>query len=219
MAVLLQKEIELLERKVLALCAQVESNLTDAVRSVLNEDAKMATKVIAADREVDVSEVEIEEDCLKILALHQPVASDLRYIIAVLKLNNDLERIGDLGVSIAENALRMAKGSHINCCIEIEAMSLKVREMMRNAINALVTSDSELAKKVCASDDTVDDYLRAAYKTLRSCVRENPEQLNPMLSLLSVARNLERVADHVTNIAEDVIYMSEGEIIRHEHIE
>jgi phosphate transport system protein len=152
---------------------------------------------------------------LKILALHQPVAIDLRFIVAVLKINNDLERIGDLAVNIAERAIFLAGRPKINISIELIDMAHHAQSMLKKSLDALINHDAELAHKVCASDDTIDQMNRQMYLNVQEAILKNPEQISALIHLLSASRHLERVADHTTNIAEDVIYMVEGQIMRH----
>jgi phosphate transport system protein len=160
-------------------------------------------------------EVGVEEDCLKILALHQPVAIDLRFIVAVLKINNDLERIGDLAVNIAERSAFLSKHPPVGLSLGLIEMVDKVQDMLKHSLDALIGLSSGLAQEVCASDDAVDAMNRQMYIKIQDAIRKNPEQLESLIHLLSVSRHLERIADHATNIAEDVIYMVEGQIARH----
>lgn len=215
MSVHLQRELEKLNKLVLSLSATVENHLAQAVRSVQLRDEALARQVIEKDQEIDHREVEVEEECLKILALHQPVAADLRYIIAVLKLNNDLERIGDLAVNIAERAIFLSHENPPVVPFDFEGMVAKTRTMLRQALDALVNRDADLAQKVCAEDDTVDAIHRGMYEQVKDAIRKHPQDLDALIHLLGVSRHLERIADHATNIAEDVVYMIRGRIIRH----
>lgn len=211
----LQAEIEKLKKKILYIGAMVEESVQRAVKAIERRDAKLATKVIEADIEIDHLEVDVEEDCLKILALEQPVAIDLRFIVAVLKLNSDLERIGDLAVNIAEHAAFLATQEKINIPFDFPRMSEKAQNMLKRSLDALVNMDVSLARRVCAADDEVDNINRAMYRQVQDSIRSHPKHLDCLIHLLEVSRNLERIADHATNIAEDVIYMIEGEIVRH----
>lgn len=215
MAVHLQKEIEDLKRKVLSLGADVEENVHKAVLSLQKRDSTLAEQIIAADYYIDRREVDLEEDCLKILALHQPVAIDLRFVIAVLKINNDLERIGDLAVNIAERAVFLTSEPPIDIPFDFPGMSEKTKIMLKNSLDALVNMDAKLARAVCAADDEVDAINRKMYGQVQDGIRKNLEQIESLIHYLGVARHLERIADHATNIAEDVIYMVDGEIARH----
>jgi len=215
MAQHLQREIEILKKKILTLGAAVEESLRIAVRSVAERDADLADKVIRTDAQIDQSEVDLEEDCLKILALHQPVAIDLRFIIAVLKINNDLERIADLAANIAERAHFLSTRAQITIPYDLGGLADKAQEMLRNSLDALVNLDATLARRVCATDDEVDAINRDMYDLVKQAIRAHPEHLDILIPYLSISRNLERIADHATNIAEDVIYMTEGIIARH----
>lgn len=211
----LHREVEALKKMILSLSAVVEEDVQHAVKSVVERDAKMAQRVINDDYEIDQNEVEVEEECLKILALHQPVAIDLRFIIAVLKINNDLERIGDLAVNIAERALALIAQPKLDANIDFSTMAGKVQTMLRKSLDALVNMDSQLARDVILRDDEVDSLNREIFNRVHEGIRKHPERVEYLISLLSVSRNLERIADYATNIAEDVIYMNEGEIVRH----
>jgi phosphate transport system protein len=161
-------------------------------------------------------EVEIEEDCLKILALHQPVAVDLRFIVAVLKMNSDLERIGDFSVNIAQSAEYFCHHMSSETLFDLPHMSKKVLNMLRLSIDSLVNMDTEDARNVLEADDEIDDINRNMYRQVQEQIREHPSDAECLIRMLSVSRYLERIADHTTNIAEDVIYMISGEIVRHQ---
>lgn len=208
-------EIEKLKKKILSLCAAVENNVRMAVQSIEDRDAALAERAVRMDMEIDQSEVDLEEDCLKILALHQPVAIDLRFIIAVLKINNDLERIGDLAVNIAERAQSLSTKSRIAIPFDLETLVDKTQNMLRKSIDSLVNLDAALARDVCRTDDEVDSINREMYDLVKDAIRAHPEQVEILIPYLSISRYLERIADHATNIAEDVIYMIEGVITRH----
>ena len=210
-----ETEIDKLKRKIQHLTAMVEENLHAAVQSVTEGDRALADRVIAADDDVDRMEVEVEEECLKILALYQPVAADLRFVVAVLKINSDLERIGDLAVNIAQRTTQLYLRQSVPPPFDLSNMLTKTTRMVKDAADALVSCDIQKANAVCAADDEIDRLHRQAYRTIEQQVRVQPDDVQYFISLLSVSRNLERIADHATNIAEDVIYMVEGEIIRH----
>ena len=212
---ILQREIEKLKKMILAESAVVEESVSKAVRAVKTRDAALARGIVDSDVDIDQSEVAIEEECLKVLALHQPVASDLRFIIAVLKINNDLERIGDLAVNIAQRAEVLAEQAPVEIPYDLSAMSRTACEMLHKSLDALVGTDATLAGEVCAMDSVVDALNRDAFARVQDAIRRSPDRLDALVSMLSVSRYLERIADHATNIGEDVIYMLEGEIIRH----
>ena len=211
----LQREIESLKKKILSLGATVETTVHNAIKSIEERDAALAEKIIEEDIEIDQTEVDIEEDCLKILALYQPVAIDLRFIVVVMKINNDLERIGDLAVNIAERSAYLASVQQVKETFDFARMSDQTEAMLKKSLDALVNLDSELAHEVIAADDVVDDLNRTMYLKIQDAIQKHPEQINSLIHLLSVSRHLERIADHTTNIAEDVIYMVDGKIVRH----
>jgi phosphate transport system protein len=184
------------------------------------QDVSLAQKVIDGDATIDMLEVEVEEECLKILALHQPVATDLRFIVAVLKINNDLERIGDLACNIASRARKMAAlTTPPKAHIDFQGAETKVSMMLRKSLEALVNIDAELAKWVWAQDEQIDEINRSVHKQVISALKEFPDDVERLILLLSVSRNLERIGDHSTNIAEDILYMVGGEIVRHSKVE
>jgi phosphate transport system protein len=211
----MKREIDRLKKMLLSLCRIVEDNLQQAVKSIKQRDANLAKKVIEEDIKIDHIEVDVEEECLKILALYQPVAVDLRFIITALKMNNDLERIGDLAVNIAESSQFLAAQPNIDVPFDFDAMTKETRSMLRKSLDALVNMDCKLAHEVCAADDEVDAMNRRMFQIVQDGIRAHPEQIESLIHLLSASRHLERIADHATNIAEDVIYMVEGKIIRH----
>jgi phosphate transport system protein len=215
MHVHLQNELEQLKRKLLHLATMAEQSVQKAVRGLIELDETLAKDVLVMDHQVDLKEVEIEEDCLKVLALHNPVANDLRLVIASLKINNDLERIGDLGVNIAERTLFLSKQPRIKPPIDFAVMSKSTLVLLKMALDALVQKDSEKANEVLRLDDDVDAMNRLCYKNVYERLKTEPENVESLIHYLSVSRHLERVADYATNISEDVIYMIEGRIIRH----
>lgn len=215
MNVHLQREVDRLKKRILTMCAYVDRAIQEAVIALRERDAARAKKVIVGDAEIDRMEVETEEECLKILALYQPVAIDLRYVVAVLKINNDLERIADLAVNIAERAISLASGDKIAFPEELRAMLDKSHEMLKNSLSSLIEMNVETARQVIKDDDLVDELNRKMYALIQKEIRRNPELISSYINLLSISRHLERIADQVTNIAEDVIYMVQGKIVRH----
>ena len=215
MPVHLQREIESLKKEILTCGAMAEQSVRDATRAIEQKNEALARRVIEKDIDLDQMEVEVEESCLKILALYQPVAIDLRFIIAALKINNDLERVGDLAVNIAERALFLATCPEVNIEFDFTTMAAKTQEMLKKSLDALVNLNAQLAREVCACDDEIDAMNRQMYLIVQDAVSTHPDQVEPLIHLLSASRHLERIADHATNIAEDVIYMIEGEIVRH----
>ncbi len=204
-----------LHQQFLNLCTIVEEDLNDAIRAIETMDKRLATSVKARDKEIDSREIEIEEECLKVLALYRPVASDLRYIITLLKINSDLERIGDLSASIAKRVIYLSKHNLINANFHTPVMAEKAKEMLRKSIDAFVRKEPELAKEVCRMEADMDTLRKRRVKELSKLMSENPDQSEGISAYVSITRNLERIADHATNIAEDVIYMTDGCIIRH----
>jgi phosphate transport system protein len=211
----LQRELESLKKQILSLGAMVEERVRMAIEAFESRNGELAQQIIESDREIDEAEVEVEEECLKILALHQPVAVDLRFISAAIKINNDLERVGDEAVNIAERVDNIARRAPVNVPFEYGAMAEKTEAMLRNSLDALVNLDADLAYKVCLSDDEVDDINRDIYDKIKEVIKAQPDRVGYLINLLFIARHLERIADHATNIAEEVIYMVEGEIPRH----
>jgi phosphate transport system protein len=215
MKLLLHKEIEKLKNEMLALSAVVEELLRRAMSALQRHDAGLAREVIAADGRVDQLEVDLEEAALKIIALYQPVAEDLRLIVAVLRINADLERIGDLAVNIAERAIFLSSHAAPGVPIDFAPMAAKAQEMLTHSLDAFVNLDTALARQIIEMDNEVDAMNRQMYCAVYQLIRKDPEDVEALLHLLSASRHLERIADHATNIAEDVIYMAEGNIVRH----
>lgn len=211
----MERAIEHLKKKIMLLSTKVEEMVWQSVKSLIERDGKLAEEVINGDMEIDCMEVEVEEECLKILALYQPVAIDMRFIVAVLKINNDLERIGDLAVNIAEQSVYLASQVCMETPADFRVMGEKTQTMLKNSLDALLNQDTVLAYEVCAADDEVDNINRNIFKLIKQEILNKPEQISCLIHLLSVSRHLERIADLATNIAEDLIYMIKGEIIRH----
>jgi phosphate transport system protein len=215
MRVRLSRDIEKLKKRVLSLGALVEERFKMAVKAAECRDREMAQSVIDGDVEIDQLEVDLEEECLKIFALHQPVADHLRYIVAVLKMNNDLERIGDLAVNIAERVMVIADKPGMSIPFDYFTMAQRSQDMLEKALDSMVNKDLTAAYQVCAEDDDVD-YMKRAMQTLFvKEVQNKPEDVDYLVNTFLISRHLERIADHATNIAEDVIYMITGEIHRH----
>lgn len=215
MSVHLQREIENLKKSILSLGAIVEERLWQAVKAVSERDYDLANKIIDADLEIDKMEVRVEEDCLKILALYQPVAIDLRFIVAVLKINNDLERIGDQAANIADIGVRLANQTRVEIPPEFPVIADKTQAILKKALDALVNLDEDLAQEVRTDDDEIDDINIEIYDRVKESIRKDINVLDAMIDIRAVSKNLERVADLATNIAEDVIYTCRGEIVRH----
>ncbi len=213
----LERDSQLLVKRLLLQSSIVEEMIHKASKAIRNMDKGLVAELLKHEETVDELEVHIEEDCLKILALHQPVAIDLRRTATILKINNDLERIADLAVNIAERAQSMAKHSGFEVPEMFDRMASLAASMVKKAIDALVEQDVEAAQAVCLTDDEVDDLNRQIIDQMYQVMRTNPDLIEAALYLFSVSRHLERIADHATNIAEDVIYLVDGEIARHKH--
>ena len=215
MSIHLSRDLENLHRRVLALAAAVEQAVEQAIRALFERDEQLAETLIESDTPIDLEENQVEEDCLKILALHQPVAVDLRRVAAILKINTDLERMADLAVNIAERALALARGMEIPVPATLRQMTDLTNTMVRDSLDAFVNLDEALAKRVCRMDDEVDRYNREIISQVSQFMKKSPDHVDAGLHLFSAVRHLERIADHATNIAEDVVYLIEGKIIRH----
>ena len=209
------RELQKLKKRILSLGAMVEERVYMATKAIENRDSDLAEKIIKSDYEIDEMEVDIEEECLKILALYQPVAVDLRFITAVIKINNDLERIADEAVNIARGVKYIAKGEKLHFDFDFYSMAEKAEAMLKKSLDALVNLDVDLAFKVCLLDDEVDQFNGEAHRKVKDVIKDNPDHGEYFINLLLISRHLERIADHATNIAEEVIYLIEGEIVRH----
>ncbi|MBI5581612.1 MAG: phosphate signaling complex protein PhoU [Deltaproteobacteria bacterium] len=210
-----RKELEIIKKRILTLGSMVEDLVHDSVRAVDRVDVDLADRIIKRDREINDTEVDIEEECLKVLALHQPVAVDLRFIITVIKINNELERIGDQAVNIAQRVQVIAKRPKPPFWFDYSEMGEKAQKMLRMSLDALVNLDVDLAYRVITMDDEVDKIKNDAYDKIKQAIKDLPERVGYYINLLLISRHLERLADHATNIAEEVIYLVEGEIFRH----
>jgi phosphate transport system protein len=211
----LQRELEGLKKIILSLGAMVEERVRNVIRALENRDSETAETIVDSDWEIDEFEVSVEEECLKILALHQPVAVDLRFICAVIKINNDLERIGDEAVNIAERVAYISKKSPVTIPLEYNLMAEKTENMLKESLDSLVNLDADLANKVRLADDEVDEIHVKTYDKVKEAIKAQPDRVGYLVNLLQISRSLERIADHATNIAEEVIYMVEGVIHRH----
>ncbi|MFO7963436.1 MAG: phosphate signaling complex protein PhoU [Desulfobacterales bacterium] len=216
MTVYFQKELEKIKKRILALGSLVEERVRMAAKALESFDTAAAEKIETMDFEIDEMEVEVEEECLKILALYQPVAVDLRFLTAVIKINNDLERIGDEAVNIAQRIQTIAKSRRDKFFFDYSDMAEKAKDMLKKSLDSLVNMDVDMAFGVLVMDDEVDAMHRIAYDTIKGYIREHPDNVTYLLNLYLISRHLERLADHATNIAEEVIYLIEGEIVRHE---
>ncbi|MBI1311491.1 phosphate signaling complex protein PhoU [bacterium] len=219
MSVHLQRDMDSIHRDLLSMCAQVEDMIHQAVDGLKKPSVETAERLKKLDDKIDDWDVRIENDCLKILALHQPVANDLRRICSVLKIIAELERVADLGVHIAERACGLMARPDVFVPEKLKEMANRAIDMLRRAIDSYVELDSKLARKLVAEDAQIDELNREIIRELTQRMQQSPDQVEPLMHLFSASRHVERVADHATNIAEDVVYMVEGEIIRHRNLE
>lgn len=215
MSKILQQDLDHLKKELMSISSMVENAIHQALLAVFDRRSELAHEVIQADEIIDKKEVHFEEECLKVLALHQPVAGDLRFIIAVLKVNNDLERMGDLAANIAERAVFLSAQPPLAVTLDLPHMGERVHKMVRDSLDAITNLDKTLAWKVIAMDDEIDSANSKSFTILQDMIKKNPENTERAVQLLSVSRHLERIADLATNIAEDVVYMVEGNLIRH----
>jgi len=217
MSLHLHRDLEKLKKEILKLGTMVESAINNAIFALNNREMSYVDEVLRLEDHINEMEVKIEEDCLKILALHQPVAGDLRFIVVSLKVNNDLERMGDFAKNIAKRARELMQEEPISTLPEfVNELPDLVRTMVRNSLDALVKLDVGLAREVIAMDDKVDEINCAMYQEVTRVAKENPSKTEIAISLLSTSRYMERIGDLSTNIAEDVIFMVEGRVIRHD---
>ena len=211
----LQRDLESLHQEILSLSATVEEMIDKAATAFTERKLEMVDEVIASDNVVDQKEVQIEEACLKILALHQPVAIDLRRTATVLKVNNDLERIADLAVNIAERARALDDFPTFPLPAKLIGMANMASQMVREVLDAFVSLDAATARKLITRDEAIDELNVEIISELQMLMQKNPALVPPALSCFSATRHIERIADHATNIAEDVVYLVEGDIVRH----
>jgi phosphate transport system protein len=209
------EELELVKEKTLRLGSLVETMVEQAVASLVDRDSRLADEVIASDRKVDILDLEIEEDCLRLLALHQPAAKDLRFITTAMKITTDLERMADQAVNICERAIELNEEPQLKPYIDIPIMSQLSQKMMREALDAFVRRDAALARQVIPEDNKVDALKDQIFRELLTFMMEDPRTIPRAIRLILVSRHLERIADHATNIAEMVVFLVEGKNIRH----
>jgi phosphate transport system protein len=211
----LDHDLDAIRQNLLRMGGLVEEMISGAMQSLLDRDSAHAAVVIESDHQVDQLEKEIDEQCHTILARHQPTASDLRFLVAIMKISADLERMGDSSVNIAQSALVLNDEPPLKPYIDLPRLAEIVREMVRDSLDSLVRRDAKLALDVCGRDDRVDGLYKQLFRELLTYMIEDPKNVSRALHLLLIARNLERIADHSTNVAEDVIFYVEGRDIRH----
>jgi phosphate transport system protein len=209
------EELEQVKEKTLKLGSQVEAMVENAVASLVDRDSRLAEETIAADQKVDSLEVEINEDCIRLLALQQPAAKDLRFIATAMKITTDLERMADQAVNICQRAIELNEEPQLKPYIDIPIMSQLSQKMMREALDAFVRRDAELARQVIPEDNKVDGLKNQIFRELLTFMMEDPRTIPRAIRLILVSRYLERIADHATNVAEMVVFLVEGKNIRH----
>ena len=214
----LDEELRLLNQEILRMGSLVEDALAKARKALVERNIQLAEEVITSDGAINMLEIEIDELCLRLLALHQPAAADLRFIVMALKINNDLERMGDQAVNIAERTVGLLKEPLLKPLIDIPRMAQIAQQMVKDSLDAFVNRDAALARDVCRRDDEVDALNDQVFAELIGFMRRDPSTATRAIDLILIGRNLERVADHATNLAEDVIYLVQGRTIKH-HID
>jgi phosphate transport system protein len=213
------EELDGLKQTLLAMGAMVEDQIRRVMRALVERDEALARDVIERDREVNVYDVEIDEKCVELLALYQPTAGDLRFITTAMKIVTDLERIGDQAVNIAQRALELNEEPQLKPYIDLPRMAEKAQRMVKDALDSFVSRDTALAREVCGRDSEVDALKEQIFRELLTYMMADPGTIQRALALILISRNLERIADHATNIAEDVIFLVEAKDVRHHHLE
>jgi phosphate transport system protein len=210
-----EDELEILQQRLLSMGGLAEDRMGDSVRAVTQRDPALVDRILAGDEPINALHIEIDDRCFKLLALHQPMAADLRAIVAAVKINTDLERVGDLAVNIAEAAKRYLQHPPVKPLIDIPRMGDIAQRMLRDALDAFVRGDTKLAEAVLAADDTLDALKTQIFRELLTFMLSEPSTIEPALDLILISRHLERIGDHATNIAEDVIFMVSARDVRH----
>lgn len=214
-----QEELEQLKERLLAMGGLAEERVREAVRSLTDRDAGALDAVLAGDEPINDLHIEIDDRCFKLLALHQPMAADLRVIVAAVKINTDLERVGDLAVNIGEAGKRYIQHPPVKPLIDIPRMGEMAQKMLRDALDAFVRRDMALAESVLAQDDTLDALKTQIFRELLTYMLNNTQTIEPSLDLILISRHLERIGDHATNVAEDVIFILSAKDVRHQGAE
>lgn len=211
----LQRELTELRRAILTMAGAVEQRVEQAIDALLEGDAALARRVREGDREIDAMDVEIESACLRILALCQPVAADLRFVLSVMRINTDLERVGDEAKSIAKRVLDLGEAPTFEMPPMLREMADAARRMLNDALTALAEEDAQLGRRIRRADEQVDDLQKEVFAWAQDQIPRNVEGTRAAIDILSIARRLERIADLSTNVAEDVIFLTEGSLVRH----
>ena len=211
-----QEELELLQQRLLSMGGLAEQRMCDSVTAVSHRDPRLVEQILTGDEPINALHIEIDDRCFKLLALHQPMAADLRAIVAAVKINTDLERVGDLAVNIAEAGKRYLQHAPVKPLIDIPRMGDIAQRMLRDALDAFVRRDVTLAHAVLAADDQLDALKTQIFRELLTFMLSDPSTIEPGLDLILISRHLERIGDHATNIAEDVIFMVSAKDVRHQ---
>ncbi len=209
------RELQDLKDKLLLMAAKVEALINQSIEALKKKEENLVQSVFSLDKEVDRLEIEIEDQAVALIARHQPAASDLRFLVGAIKINNDLERIGDHGVNIAQSALRLLGQPDVKPLIDIPRMAALATGMLKDSLDSFVQNDPAKAKRVCERDDEVDDIKDQIFRVLLTYMMEKPETIGRAMELILVSRNLERIADLATNICEESIYIAEARVIKH----
>ena len=210
-----QEELDQLKRRLLEMGGLAEEHVRQAIKGLVERDQALTDRVLSGDEPLNALHIEIDNRCFTLLALHQPMAADLRTIVAAVKINTDLERVGDLAVNIAEAATRYATHPPVKKLIDIPRMATIAQSMLRDALDAFVRRDTALAQRVLDEDDKLDDLKTQIFRELLTYMLQDPTTIEPALDLILVSRHLERIGDHATNIAEDVIFIVSARDVRH----
>jgi len=212
-------ELGELQNKLLEMGGLVETSIHNSIRSLVERDDRLSRGIWKAEERINDLDIEIDEMATRLLALHQPVARDLRFLTAAIKINSDLERMGDLAINLAQRSLSLLSRPQFTELVDISQMSRTVESMVRKSLDAFVQRDEHLARLVLATDDEVDDFKDSVYRELLDLVEQGQAPAAPAFDLIFIAHNLERVADHATNIAEDVLFLIKGVDVRHHHLD
>lgn len=212
------EELKVLKEKLLEMASRAEEQIATAIRGLKDREEGLACRVLEREEAINLLDIEIDEMCMRLLALRQPMATDLRFITSAMKISSDIERIGDLAVNIAERTIDLLKSPQLKPLIDIPRMAQMAQDMVRDALNAFINRDDQLARDVCERDDLVDELNNQVFRELLTYMMQDPGTISRAVDLILVGRHLERIADHATNIGEDVIYMVRGRTIKH-HIE
>jgi len=213
------EEMKNLKEKILRMGAMVEEQIANAIKSLVERDSDLARRVIENDHHVNALDVEVDEDCLRLIALHQPMAVDLRFLTTAMKISTELERMSDLAENISERAVELNEEPQLKPYIDIPRMAERAQQMVKESLDAFVNRNSDLARKVCRDDDFIDDLNHQIFRELLSFMIEDPQTTTRAIRISFIAKYIERIGDHATNIAEMVVYLVEGKIIRHTKIE